>query len=284
MHPIPVRMCYTHSCRFGITTMLDSHIHLDADQYADVGSLIKRAREAGVTAVVAPGITPASNRRLLQLAAQYPDFVHAAIGLHPERFELTDADLEATLAMVRANRDHVCAIGEVGLPWYGEMARRADVQDRARTALARFADLASELDLALILHCPHQTAGDALSIIKGARVRRAVFHWHKSDEATTRAILDAGYYISLTPEVAYRDRDQTLARMVPLERTMVETDGPWPHGGPFEGKPTEPNFIPEVISAIARTRGSSVEMVARAIAINARMLFEIAPEERAVCK
>ena len=226
-------------------------------------ALIKRAREAGVNAVVAPGITPSSNRRVMELACDYPDFVHAAIGFHPERFELTDDDLEATLSMIRTHRDRICAIGEVGLPYYGEMARREDVIERGRKILERFARLASELDLTLILHCPHQTAGDALPIIQAAKVRRAVFHWHKSDEATTRAILEAGYFISLTPEVVYRDRDQALAGIVPLSRMMVETDGPWPYDGPFEGKPTEPNFIVNVISAIARIKGNCVDAVVR---------------------
>ena len=255
--------------------MIDSHIHLDADQYADVGGLIKRARDAGVKAIVAPGITPASNRRVMELATRHPDFVHPAIGFHPERFEVTDADLEITIAMARSHRDRICAIGEVGLPWYGEMARRDDVVARARTILERFAQLANELDLALILHSPHQTAANALAIIKSAKVRRAVFHWHKSDEATTRAIIEAGYFISITPEVVYRERDRALARMVPLDRMMVETDGPWPHGGRFEGKATEPNLIPDVISAIARIRGDSIATVAQALAVNAQSLFGI---------
>jgi len=256
--------------------MIDSHIHLDADQYADVGGLIKRAHDGGVKAAVAPGITPASNRRVMELAAKDPDFVHAAIGFHPERFELTDADLDATLVMARSHRHRICAIGEVGLPWYGDTARSGDVIARARMILRRFARLASELDLALILHCPHQSATEALTIIRSENVRRAVFHWHKSDDGTTLAIIEAGYFISLTPEVAYRERDQALARIVPLDRMMVETDGPWPYAGPFEGRATEPNLIPDVISAIARIRGDSLATVAQALAINAQSLFGIA--------
>jgi TatD DNase family protein len=256
--------------------MIDSHIHLDADQYADVVTLIKRAREAGVTAVVAPGVSPSSNRRVMELANAHPDFVYAAIGFHPERFDLTDEDLAATFATIREYRDRICAIGEVGLPYYGQLAHHEDVLTRGRKVLERFAQLASELDIALILHCPHQTAGSALNIIKNANVRRAVFHWHKSDEATTRAILEAGYFISLTPEVVYRDRDQALAAIVPLSRMMVETDGPWPYGGPFEGRPTEPHFIADVISAIARIRGSSIDAIAEALATNAKYLFGIA--------
>jgi TatD DNase family protein len=255
--------------------MIDSHIHLDADQYADVAGVIKRARDAGFKALVAPGTTPASNRRVLELAANYPDFVFAAIGFHPERLDLSDDDLAATLAIARAHRDRICAIGEVGLPWYGERTHREDVAARSRVILARFADLASELDLALILHCPHQTAREALTIIKSATVRRAVFHWHKSDEATSRAIIEAGYFISITPEVVYRDRDQELARIVPLSRMMVETDGPWPYGGPFEGKATEPGFIVDAISAIARIKGTSIDAVEHTLAANAHELFGI---------
>jgi TatD DNase family protein len=265
----------THADMPDMPDMIDSHLHLDADQYADVAGLIKRARDAGVTAVVAPGITPASNRRVLELARAYPDFVHAAIGFHPERFELTGDDLAATLSMATTHREEICAIGEVGLPWYGAPAHREDVIDRGRKILQRFAHLAAELDLALILHCPHQRAGEALKIVTAAQVRRAVFHWHKSDKATTRAILKAGYFISLTPEVTYRDRDQDLARMVPLEQMMVETDGPWPYGGAFEGQPTEPNFIADVISAIARIRGNSIEAIVQALAANAKTLFGI---------
>jgi len=255
--------------------MIDSHIHLDADQYADVASVIKRAREAGIDALVAPGVTPASNQRLLELAASYPDFVHAAIGAHPEHFELSDDEVAATLELARANRDRICAIGEVGLPWYGQNSRREDVIARSRKVLVQFAELATELDLALILHCPHQTAREALKIIQTAKVRRAVFHWHKSDAATTRAILEAGYFISLTPEVVYRDRDQALARIVALDQMMVETDGPWPYGGPFEGKPTEPGFIADTVYAIASIRGDALDSIVRAITTNSMRLFGI---------
>lgn len=255
--------------------MIDSHIHLDADQYADVVPLIKRARDAGVKAVVAVGSTPGSNWRVMELARAHPDFVHAAIGYHPERFDLSDDDVETTLEMIGTHREKICAIGEIGLPYYGEPARREDVLRRARKILVRFAQIAAELDLPLILHCPHQTAADALSIIEDARVRRAVFHWHKSDEATTRAILNAGFFISLTPEVVYRDRDQELAAIVPLDQMMVETDGPWPYGGPFEGKATEPYFLADVISAIATIRRNGIETVAHAMAANATTLFGI---------
>jgi TatD DNase family protein len=255
--------------------MIDSHVHLDAAQYADVDQVIKRAIAAGVEAVVAPGIGPSSNARLTQLVRDYPGFVYRAIGFHPENSELADSDFAATVAELRTNRDAICALGEVGLPWYSEGASEPAIQEQARVTLFRFAQIAVELDLAMILHAPHDAAAAALEIIRTVGVRRAVFHWHKSDAATTAAIVRAGYYISITPEVAYRERDKELARVIPLNRMLVETDGPWPYQAPFAGRPTEPAMVAEAITAIAAVRGESVAAVRDATVANARALFRI---------
>lgn len=255
--------------------MIDSHIHLDADQYPDPSGCIKRAVYAGVTAMVVPGTGPASNRKVIDLAREHPGVVYPALGFHPEHLELTDLDADAVAEMIARERNSICAIGEVGLPWYGERARAADVDAQAKTRLARFARLAADLDLALILHAPHDRAPEALAIIRSANVRRAVFHWHKSNEQTTRAIIDAGYFISLTPEVAYRERDQELARMLPANRMLVETDGPWPYGGQFAGRATEPAFIQETVAALAHLRCATIDEIANTTTANARALFGI---------
>ena len=226
--------------------------------------------------MVVPGVGPASNRRVLELSRRYPGVVHAALGFHPERFEHSEDDAREVLEQILRERNSICAIGEVGLPWYGERAGDADVQEAAKQTLARFAQTAVNADLPLILHAPHARAGEALAIIRGANVTRAVFHWHKSDEQTTRAIVDAGFFISLSPEVAYRARDQDLARMLPADRILVETDGPWPYGGQFAGRLTEPAMVKEVIGAIAHLRCTTVEDIAATTTANARGLFRIA--------
>jgi TatD DNase family protein len=137
------------------------------------------------------------------------------------------------------------------------------------------ATLARELDLALILHAPHQSAADALAIALSAGVTRAVFHWHKSDQATTQAILDAGYFVSLTPEVVYRERERELARFVPLSSLVVETDGPWQYGGAFAGQPTGPWMIRDAIEAIAEIKNITFRIAADSISENATALFSI---------
>ena len=255
--------------------MIDTHVHLDADQYPDPSAAIKRAIEANVDAIVVPGVTPDSNRKVLELARRHRGVVYPALGFHPERFELTDEDVETVLAMIVRERKRICAIGEVGLPWYGERASDANVRLRAVATLARFARAAADHDLPLIVHAPHASAAEALHTIAAAGVRRAVFHWHKSEQAVTRMIIDAGYFVSITPEVAYRERDQELARMIPLDRMLVETDGPWPYGGQFAGRLTEPAMVKDVVVAIAHIRCATFEEIAEATTANARKLFRL---------
>ena len=225
--------------------------------------------------MVVPGVGPASNRAVIELERKYRGVIFPALGFHPERFEHSEDDAREVLEMIARERDSICAVGEVGLPWYGERAADTAILDAAKLTLARFAHAAAALDLPMIVHAPHTRAAEALATIREAGVTHAVFHWHKSDEQTTRAIINAGYFISLTPEVAYRARDQDLARMLPTDRILVETDGPWPYGGQFAGRLTEPAMIKEVVAAIAHLRCTTFEEIAAATTANARALFRI---------
>jgi TatD DNase family protein len=258
-----------------IRLAIDSHIHLDAPQYADPSGVIKRARAAGVEALVVPGTGRESNLAALALARRYPGFVYAAVGLHPERFELGDDDVDDALRLIERERGSICAIGEVGLPHYGSPASEPAVRERAAEVLRRFARKARETGLALILHAPHASAAQALRIIRGEGAQRAVFHWHKADPDTTGAIVESGYWVSFTPEVAYRERDQRTVRLVPLGRMLVETDGPWRYGGPFAGRETEPALIADAIEAIARATNTARAVVAEETTRNAKALFSI---------
>src|SRR5260370_3827965 len=94
--------------------MIDSHVHLDAEQYPDPSGPIKRALYAGVTAMVVPGTGPASNRKIIDLARKNPDVVYPALGFHPERFDQTHLDADAVLDVIPNQRPSICAIGAVG--------------------------------------------------------------------------------------------------------------------------------------------------------------------------
>jgi len=255
--------------------MIDTHIHLDSARYDDPAAICRRAAERGVEAIIVPGVSVPSNVAVLKLAARFPGLVHAAPGLHPELPAIDRRDIDAMAETVRRHRTSICAVGEVGLPYYGPSAVIPGRQTLACEIVECAAALACELDLAIILHAPHETAAVAMRIVHDAGVCRAVFHWHKADETTTRAILDAGFFVSLTPDVVWRERDRELARFAPLEQIVVETDGPYAHERVFAGRQTEPWMVSEAIASIAAIKRLDREEVASATSANAKRLFAL---------
>src|SRR5437867_3457979 len=118
-------------------------------------------------------------------------------------------------------------------------------------------------------------AADALEELQHHGVERAVFHWHKAPAAVTRAIVDAGYLVSVTPDVVSRDRDRDLVAGVPLEALLVESDGPWEYGGEFEGVDSGPWLAARVAEEVAKLKHLPVEDVMFQLSTNACRLFDL---------
>jgi TatD DNase family protein len=252
--------------------LTDSHCHLADPAFGDPGAVIQRARQAGVGRIVAVGSDPASNTAVLELAERHPE-VLPALGCHPERLDLTGADLDAVEAQILAKRARLVAIGEIGLPWYG-LEGRADAADLAaqgRERLARLLALAKRLDLPVSLHAPHAAAADALALLTRSDAGPAVFHWHKADPQVTRRVVAAGHFVGITPEVVYRERDQVLVREVPLTQLLLESDGPWP----YRGERGEPAMLARSATAIAEILGTPPAETVAALAANGRRCFRL---------
>jgi len=169
------------------------------------------------------------------------------------------------------------ALGEVGLPWYtlDGAADAASLMVRGRERLGRLLALATRFDLPAVLHAPHGAALGALEALRAAGVERAVFHWHKAPREVTRAILDAGYFVSVTPEVVYRERDRELAEWVPLDSLLVESDGPWPYRGEFEALASGPWLASRVAEEVAKIKRLPVEETMYRLSVNACQLFDL---------
>src|SRR5215467_12847954 len=150
--------------------IIDSHCHLHDAAYEDIRGALARASEHGVWGAVAVGCNEETNARTLELAAFNGKSVRPALGFHPDWLQLTDADLDLVEAQVAANHSRLVA-------------------------------LAARYDLAVILHAPHGAAATALEALKRRGIERAVFHWHKAPAEVTREIVEAGYFVSVTPEV-----------------------------------------------------------------------------------
>jgi TatD DNase family protein len=257
--------------------MIDSHCHVHDRAYADLGEMLRVSVSHGVWGVVAVGTDPETNARTLEAATGYPKAIRPCVGFHPDRPELTDDQFELAIAQLHEHHAHIVAVGEVGLPWYSLEGRTdaAALMTRGRMRLDHLLDVAERYDLPVVLHAPHGAAVGALEALKRHRIERAVFHWHKAPVAVTRAIVDAGYLVSVGPEVVYRDRDRELVTTVGLESLLVESDGPWPYNGEFEGMASGPWFVSRVAEEVAKIKRLPVDDVAAQLTANTCQLFDL---------
>ncbi len=257
--------------------IIDTHCHLHEPVFADVRETLATATSHGVWGIIGVGCDPETNARTLTAATRAPKGIWACLGFHPEWAQLGDRELEQVERQVAEEHPRILGIGEIGLPWYS-LEGVSDASARMATArrhLDRLLALAARWDLPVALHAPHDTAAIALECLRARGLERAVFHWHKAAAEVTRAIVDAGYYVSVTPEVVYRERDREMVEAVPLESLLVETDGPWPYRGEFDGLPSGPWFASRVAEEIAKIKKLPVEDVMVTLGENTCNLFEV---------
>jgi TatD DNase family protein len=257
--------------------VIDSHCHLHDPAFADVRETLRMALVHDVYGVVGVGCDPETNIRTLVATTAAPRGIWACLGFHPDRPELTDADLEFVEHQVRVHHTRIVALGEVGLPWYSlrDAPDAAALMARGRARLDRLLALAARYDLPVALHAPHGAAVGALEALKRRRIERAVFHWHKAPAEVTRAIVDAGYFVSVTPEVVYRERDRELVEQVPIGALVVESDAPWKYDGEFGGMPSGPWVAARVAEEVAKLKRLPVEDAMFELSSNACRLFDL---------
>jgi TatD DNase family protein len=246
--------------------LVDTHAHLgDATFDGDRGEVLRRARDAGVTAVIAVGETFADARRNLALAAEHPEMLPAA-GLYPTHLDSTQAD--ALDALVREHRDRLVAIGEVGLDHW-KVKEEAD-REIQRAIFGRFIDLALELDLPLNVHS--RSAGrHAIAGLLERGARKVQLHAFDGKPSTALPAVEAGFFFSIPPSVVRSRQKQKLVGRLPLSCLLLETDSPVL--GPVAGERNEPANVRVALDAIAEIKGLSPDEVAGAVSENTVRLY-----------
>jgi len=256
--------------------MFDSHAHLDMSEFdEDRGSVIERARAAGVDRVLTVGIDLQSSLAALTLAKQYRG-LYAAAGCHPHNSSnFTSADVDG-LADIAADAQ-VVAWGEIGLDFYRNNSPRDDQQKAFRLQLER----ARELGLPVVIH-DREAHSEVLNAVQfmGKKDRSGVIHCFSGNLTLAREFIKLGYSISIPGTVTFSKADtiRETATGLPLEAMLVETDAPFLAPVPRRGRRNEPAFVSYTVEAIARLKKMEPEDVSRITAGNACELFGIAAE------
>ncbi|CEN87951.1 deoxyribonuclease [[Clostridium] sordellii] len=254
--------------------LFDSHAHLNDERFdEDREELINSLKAKGVDLVLNPGACIETSKSSVELANKY-DFIYAAVGVHPHDVgEMTEDDIE-TLRKLALGNEKVKAIGEIGLDYYYDNSPR-EIQKKW---FKRQIELANELKLPIIIH-DRDAHGDTFEIIKNTKSPEigCVLHCYSGNVELAKEYVKMGCYISIPGTVTFKNNKKTreVAKEIPLEYLLIETDSPYMAPEPHRGKRNDPSLVQFVADKIAQEKGISYEQVCEATKENATRFFNI---------
>jgi len=250
-------------------SFIDSHAHLcDPAFDDDRDAAVQRLRDAGGGGVVCIGESIAAAERAAELAAKYPGFVFATAGVHPHDAAEFDPERDSAAIRELVARGAV-AIGECGLDYHYDHSPRAAQRAAFEAQLA----LAHEAGKPVVIHA-READDDIAAVLRAHAEVPAILHSFSSGPGLLRAGLDLRHYVSFSGMVTFKNwRLDHAILETPLDRILVETDGPYLAPAPHRGKRNEPAFVRHTAERVAAVRGLPVEELIAATAANAARVF-----------
>lgn len=254
---------------------IDSHCHpylLDVyKNEQDFDQWVRDTKAAGIDAMLCVAVDMITAKTALTMAEKY-DFIYASVGSHPSETEEDDLQIETIVDFAKHKK--IIAIGETGLDYY----YHADHLDVMRKRFRDHIHAANLSKKPLIIHTRHAVS-DTLQIMREENARECggVMHCFTESLAMAKSSLDLGFYISFSGIVTFKNAAELVevAKYVPLEKILIETDAPYLAPVPFRGKTNEPKYVKYVAEKIAEIKNMSVKEVARQTSQNFCELFLI---------
>jgi TatD DNase family protein len=255
--------------------LTDSHCHLDlidlAEYNNDLNLLLLEARRVGVENFLCPAVTLDNCPKILQIAKKYSNIVVTA-GLHPS--EQLDYELKAGELCLLADDPLVVGIGETGLDYY--YGNDEPAREKQRQRFITHIHAAKELNKPLVIHS-REAVADIIKILRqeNAGIVGGVMHCYTESWEAAQELLAMGFYISVSGIVTFKSADllRSVARQLPLDRLLFETDAPYLAPVPYRGKQNEPKYIPIIAEFVAKLRNEQYLVMAQQTTENFLQLF-----------
>lgn len=247
--------------------LFDTHAHLHFPDFApDLPAVLERARVAGVRRFLTIGTDVETSRAAVTLAAREPD-VWASVGIHPHDAEGADDAALGEIARL-ACAPRVVAVGEIGLDWFRNLSPRAAQEAAFRRQIA----LARAVGRPVLVHC-REAHADVLRILDEERAaeRGGIMHCFSGDVAVARRCLELGFLVSLAGPVTYPNARALpeVARWMPADRLVIETDCPYLPPQAYRGQRNEPAYLVLTAARVAELRGEDLLALAARLTANA---------------
>lgn len=251
--------------------LFDTHAHLNDERFdGERDELILSLQNNGVGAYCEIGYDVESSKKAVFLAEKY-DFVYAACGVHPHDTQnLCEEDMNNLKELLKSPK--AVALGEIGLDYYYDNSPR----DKQKNWFDRQLKLAVELDKPVVIHTRDAMA-DTIDILKANPQNNGIIHCYSGSRESAKILLDMGYYISFAGPLTFKNASIALevAKYVPDDRFLIETDSPYLAPAAYRGKRNCPVYVAEVAKKIAQIKGKSFEEIAHLSFENAKKAYRI---------
>jgi TatD DNase family protein len=259
-----------------VIQFVDSHCHIDFPELREkLPELLETMRDNGVTHALCISVTLSEWPDVMNVAQSHPN-IYATVGVHPDYEDTTEPSVEQLVELSR--RDKVVGIGETGLDYYRSTQFRDQSMEWQRERFRTHIRAAKLAALPLVIHT-RSAADDTLRLMReeDAAAAGGVMHCFTESWDVASACLDLGFHISFSGIVTFKNAKalHEVAKRVPLERMLIETDSPYLAPVPFRGKTNQPGWVRHVAEGIAALRGVAVDEIARATTANFFRLFRI---------
>ena len=257
-------------------TLVDSHCHLDFPDFAgELDDVMARARAAGVGSLVTISTRVKQHAQVLAIAERFPE-VYCSLGTHPH-YSQEELDISADDLTSRADHPKIVAIGEAGLDYHYNFSAR----EAQHLTFRKYIAVARKTGLPLIIHSRDADTDmmDILTDEAGKGAFAAVLHCYTGGPDLARRAVALGFSISFTGILTFKNSDQlrAIARQLPSDRILLETDAPYLAPVPHRGRRNEPAYVVETARVLAETRGVSLSEITRQTTENFFRLFAKVP-------
>lgn len=251
--------------------LIDTHAHLNFEKLRDnIDEVLANSQAVGVEKIIIPGVTLEETSKIIELIEKY-DNLYGAVAVHPsDTKDWTDNNYDKLKEY--AKHDKIVAIGETGLDYYWDDT----FKDTQKHAFRKHLELAEELKLPVIVH-DRESHDDVFEIIKEFPKVKGVMHCFSGNAEFALECVKLGYYIALGGPITFKNakKPKEVAKAVPLENLVLETDSPFLAPHPFRGKDNDPSKIILVAEATAEIKGLNIEELANTTSRNAENLFNL---------
>ncbi len=252
--------------------LFDTHAHMDDRAFdQDRDTLLSELPQQGIGLLMNPGCSLASSRQACALAEQY-DYIYAAVGSHPDAADEVNEDVMEAYRVLCKQNPKVKAIGEIGLDYHYEDIPRQRQLEAFRDQMA----LARELDLPVIVH-EREAHLDGMAVVDEFPQVTGVFHCYSGSLEMAKELIKRGWYIGFTGVLTFKNARKAVevAREIPLDRIVLETDCPYMSPEPFRGKRNDPGKLYRMAQALAQIREIPAEQVEAITFENGKQLYRL---------